>query len=51
MYHAGNVPVTNGNNQTVTVSAISTPVSGDFNAYMGALVWEGDAGLTGVNSS
>jgi len=47
VYHAGNVPVSSGNDQTVTVTGITTPVSGDFNAYMGALVWEGDAGLSG----
>ena len=47
VYNAGNVPVSNGNNQSVTVTGITTPVSGDFDAYMGALVWEGDAGLTG----
>ncbi|MCC7097704.1 MAG: DUF11 domain-containing protein, partial [Thermomonas sp.] len=34
-----------------TVSGILTPPSGNFNAYMGALVWEGDAGLTGDNFS
>ena len=47
VYNAGNIPVSTGNNQSVTVNGISTPISGDFTAYMGALVWEGDAGLAG----
>ncbi|HQZ62988.1 MAG TPA: hypothetical protein PK021_11340, partial [Dokdonella sp.] len=33
--------------QTITVSGLLTPPVGDFNAYMGALVWEGDEGYSG----
>ncbi|NLB58411.1 MAG: hypothetical protein GX805_08120, partial [Gammaproteobacteria bacterium] len=39
--------VGSGNPASVTVSGLLTPPNGDFNAYMGALVWEGDADISG----
>lgn len=39
--------VGSGNPASVTVSGLLTPPSGSFNAYMGALVWEGDANISG----
>src|SRR5690554_3432215 len=36
-----------GNSLTVPITGLQTPVTGAFNTYLGALVWEGDAGLTG----
>ncbi|MGY0505458.1 hypothetical protein, partial [Luteimonas sp. e5] len=39
--------VASGGTQTVTIDGLLTPVSGDFDAYMGALVWEGDQNILG----
>ncbi|MFC4729045.1 DUF7507 domain-containing protein [Coralloluteibacterium thermophilus] len=48
MVFDGNAGYVNGSNpQSVTVSGLLTPVSGSFDAYMGALVWEGDGGISG----
>ncbi|WP_198551492.1 MULTISPECIES: Ig-like domain-containing protein [unclassified Stenotrophomonas] len=39
--------VSGGNAQSASVSGLLTPASGPFNAFMGALVWEGDGDITG----
>ncbi len=36
-----------GNGLTVDINGLQTPVTGSFTTYLGALVWEGDAGLAG----
>ena len=48
VFNASNaLQVSNGNPASATVSGLLTPPAGSFNAYMGALVWEGDDGITG----
>ncbi|WP_197076494.1 DUF11 domain-containing protein, partial [Luteimonas sp. FCS-9] len=48
MVFDGNAGYVNGTNpQSVTVSNLLTPAMGEFTAYMGALVWEGDGGISG----
>ncbi|MCD9007054.1 DUF11 domain-containing protein [Luteimonas sp. XNQY3] len=39
--------VGSGNPRAVSVAGLLTPAVGPFTAYMGALVWEGDGGITG----
>ncbi|RIH88748.1 hypothetical protein Mlute_00536 [Meiothermus luteus] len=39
--------VSNGNNVTQTVSGLLTPAVGAVEARIGAVAWEGDAGITG----
>lgn len=39
--------VSGGNAQSASVSGLLTPSSGPFDAFMGALVWEGDGDITG----
>jgi parallel beta-helix repeat protein len=36
---------------TISVSGFKTPVTGDFNASLGLVAWEGDAGTTGDSLS
>ncbi|UNK42040.1 Ig-like domain-containing protein [Luteimonas sp. S4-F44] len=48
MVFDGDAGYVNGTNpQSVTVTGLLTPQNGEFTAYMGALVWEGDGGITG----
>ncbi|HET8940822.1 MAG TPA: hypothetical protein VFN13_02395 [Rudaea sp.] len=47
VYDADDVQISSGNPASVTVTGLLTPTSGTFNAYMGALVWEGDNSLSG----
>ncbi|PBJ81803.1 hypothetical protein CMZ84_14025 [Lysobacteraceae bacterium NML93-0399] len=48
MVFDGDAGYVNGTNpQSVTVAGLLTPQSGEFTAYMGALVWEGDGGIAG----
>jgi uncharacterized repeat protein (TIGR01451 family) len=39
--------VSNGNNVTQTISGLLTPLVGPVEARIGAVAWEGDAGITG----
>ena len=48
MVFDGNAGYVSGSNaQSASVSGLVTPASGPFNAFMGALVWEGDGDITG----
>ncbi len=39
--------ITSGQNQTTTIGNLLTPPTGEFDAYLGALVWEGDESISG----
>jgi uncharacterized repeat protein (TIGR01451 family) len=43
----GFASVSNGNNVTTSVSGFLTPTSGTYNAFVGAVAYEGDQGITG----
>jgi len=43
----GLASVSNGNNVTITPSGFLTPYTGSFTAYLGAVAFEGDGGITG----
>ncbi|MBC6941701.1 MAG: DUF11 domain-containing protein [Xanthomonadales bacterium] len=47
MVFDGDGGTVNNNTQPISVSGLLTPPIGNFDAYMGALVWEGDDGIGG----
>ena len=49
MVFDGAASVSTGNPQTILVTGLLTPATGSFTTRMGAVVWEGDQGITGDN--
>ncbi|MBS0593815.1 MAG: hypothetical protein JSR84_10135, partial [Proteobacteria bacterium] len=47
VYDATSIVVSGTASQSATVTGLLTPTSGAFNAYLGALVWEGDCSISG----
>ncbi|MCH8544644.1 MAG: Ig-like domain-containing protein [Alcanivorax sp.] len=47
MVYDGAAEVDNSNNVDITVEGLLTPLSGTFETYLGALVWEGDLSYAG----